>query len=48
MPATHDANLGRRPCCTTHIAATYVQLRGANVVARTVAPVAPEARAGIN
>jgi hypothetical protein len=35
MPESHEANIGERPCCTVHIAATYLSLRGAHLIAQT-------------
>jgi hypothetical protein len=35
MPEFHETNLGERPCCTVHIAATYLSLRGAHLIAQS-------------
>jgi hypothetical protein len=34
MAESHDADSGEQPCCTAHIAATYLRLRGAHLVAK--------------
>lgn len=38
MPDINDANMGERPCCTAHIAATYLGLRGAHLIAQALPP----------
>jgi hypothetical protein len=34
MPESHDAAAGELACCTPHITATYLNLRGAHVIAQ--------------
>ena len=36
MPESHEASMGERACCTAHITATYLNLRGAHIVAQAL------------
>ncbi len=43
------ANLGERPCCVDHIAAAYLSLRGAHLVAQALSADQPsEDRSGVD